>query len=656
MNKQLLTTSIIATLGVFLVYFHYKLALDNLYALIIMASLASSYIGSFTRYFTPISVLLSFLALAYPFLSLPSSLLPSFLIYFFIALGIGIIAIAIPWVWELVIFILLALFSFAHEASFLNVHFMHTYLNIISVLYLSLFSALGFADLSAAAGKGYPGLIKIEGLPKNSTWYAEVNGVFKAENRDLIKGKRVEITFCPQFISGYYFIPDTVNITVKEGRKKVVKFDKTDKIPPADKFPHCFAYFQCKGLPTNIQWSVIVNNVEYSAPASSIITVPLFNTKEGLWNAKEITIGNISFKPTLNNGAIKRGEKTIIEYVSFVQQTTQQQNTKPNLPPLDKWDPKIWIGKEMYGYKILSVIGTGGNGYVLKAEKDGSLYAIKVFSISPSSNVTISMTSNFDLIFKESETLKNLSTNPKFVRIYGIYIDSNNLRSVLKGNAEVYYNYPPAIIMEYMMGGTSLNLAESQIAYSTQWPLIVKEIIKEVAEALAFLHSNSFVHLDVKPENIFFSRDLGKYPEEVYRNIMGSVKLGDLGSSVRIGEKITQATPGYCPPEQIEAIILGKGANPKMDIFALGMTAYTLLILKKDNPISNILNMTIDSYLSGNVSEAMKSIQQAKQVLSSWRPILPQNTPQDLANMIIRSLSLNPEYRPTAEEIVRGLN
>jgi len=639
MNRQLLVTSIIATLGIVL---SFSLDLDKSYPIpfyFIIASLASSYISSFTRHFTPISVVLSFVTLAFPFLF--SS---SFPLQFFLALGLGVVAIAIPWIWELIILVLLVIFYVISGVPFLNT----------SVIFLSLFSGLGFANLRAATGKGYPAIAKIEGLPKNATWYAEINGVFKAENRNSIKGKRVEITFCPQFISGYYFVPDTTTITVTEGRKGIVKFNKANTLPPVDKFPHCFAYFQSKGLPSNIQWSVIVNNVEYSAPTSSIITVPLFNSKEALWSAKEITIGNVTFKPTVDNGIIKRGDRVVIEYTSYVQPTIQQ-NTKPILPPLDKWDPNIWVGKEMYGYKVLSVIGTGGNGYILKAEKDGSLYAIKVFSISPSSNVTVSMISNFDSIFKESETLKNLSKNPKFVRIYGIFIDSNNLRSILKGNAEVYYNYPPAIIMEYMSGGTSLNLAESQIAYSTYWPLIVKEIVKEVAGALAFLHSNGFVHLDVKPENIFFSRELGKYPEEVYRNIIGSVKLGDLGSAVRIGEKISQATPGYCPPEQIEAIILGKGADPKMDIFALGMSAYVLLTLKKDNPASDLLNKAIDNYLSGNVGEALKNVQVAKQVLASWRPSLPQNTPQDLADVIIRSLNVKSEYRPTADEIVRSL-
>jgi len=255
-------------------------------------------------------------------------------------------------------------------------------------------------------------------------------------------------------------------------------------------------------------------------------------------------------------------------------------------------------------------------------------------------------------MFKESETLKQLSRNPKFVTILGFYIDSNNIKSALKGDVNTYYNYPPAIVMEFMEGGTAKDLLTTSIIYSTYWPLIVKEIIKEIAYALDFLHSKGFVHLDVKPENIFFSRNLGNNPEEIYKNISSSIKLGDLGSAVRIGERFYQATPSYSPPEQIEAIITGKGADPKMDIFALGMTAYVLLTGKNDNPISDNLNKAIDAYMAGNVGEALKLIQNAKQILSSWRPILPQNTPSELTRVIVYSININPLSRPSAKQIV----
>lgn len=646
MNKELFVTSIIATLGVTTYYILTNtFSLNSLPVFLIILTLIFSYTSSFIRYVTPLGVIFSFIAVVYPFISNP----PLFLTF---SLLLGIVALAISWIWEFLLLIL----TFTFFVFGLTVEIPSLLTLNSDFFFLAMLSALGFANLRASTGKGYPAEVKVEGLPKGQTWYAEVNRSFIGISSNSIKDKKLEITFCPQFLSGSYYIPDTTTVSVKEGKKKRVHFSQSSSLPPVDKFPHCFAYFQAKGLPTNINWSIIVNNIEYSSSTSSLIIVPMFISITALWSAKEISVGGVVFRPIAPNGVVKRGDKVIIEYTSIVQQFTQQSPQKPLLPPLDKWDPKVWIGRDLYGYRVLSVLGSGGNGYVLKAQKDNSLYAIKVFSIAPSSNVTMSIANSFDQIFKESETLKNLSQNPKFVRIYGIYVDTNNIKSIIKGNSEIYFSYPPAIIMEYMVGGTALNLMESQISYSNYWPFIVRQIVKEVAEALSFLHSNGFVHLDVKPENIFFSRDLGKYPEEVYKNVFGNVRLGDLGSAVRIGERIMQATPSYCPPDQVEAVITGKGANPKMDVFALGMTAYVLLTLRKDNPVSEVLNHAVDLYINSNVGGALKDVQQAKQILYSWRPNLPQNTPQDLANIILRSLNVNPNYRPSADEIVRSLS
>jgi hypothetical protein len=48
------------------------------------------------------------------------------------------------------------------------------------------------------------------------------------------------------------------------------------------------------------------------------------------------------------------------------------------------------------------------------------------------------------------------------------------------------------------------------------------------------------------------------------------VKLGDLGAAKRVGTSFDQYTAEYAPVEQVRAILLGGGADPKMDIFAFG--------------------------------------------------------------------------------------
>jgi hypothetical protein len=56
-----------------------------------------------------------------------------------------------------------------------------------------------------------------------------------------------------------------------------------------------------------------------------------------------------------------------------------------------------------------------------------------------------------------------------------------------------------------------------------------------------------------------------------WHKIHGLSETVNNGSAVKIGGKINQITPEYAPPDQLENLINGKGADPKMDIFALGI-------------------------------------------------------------------------------------
>jgi serine/threonine protein kinase len=93
-------------------------------------------------------------------------------------------------------------------------------------------------------------------------------------------------------------------------------------------------------------------------------------------------------------------------------------------------------------------------------------------------------------------------------------------------------------------------------------------ILTQCAEALAYAHEHGIVHGDLKPSNVFVSRD-------------GSVRLFDFGSAPDLDEaaadpSVTQrfaATPPYASPETLE----GKGVEPRDDLFSLGCLAYELL-------------------------------------------------------------------------------
>ncbi len=97
----------------------------------------------------------------------------------------------------------------------------------------------------------------------------------------------------------------------------------------------------------------------------------------------------------------------------------------------------------------------------------------------------------------------------------------------------------------------------------------VLEMIAEIADALAYAHSNNVVHRDIKPANVMRQRD-------------GSVKVTDFGIARVVSESQTQTgmilgTPSYMSPEQVAA----KKIDGRSDLFSLGSVCYELLCGEK---------------------------------------------------------------------------
>ena len=94
----------------------------------------------------------------------------------------------------------------------------------------------------------------------------------------------------------------------------------------------------------------------------------------------------------------------------------------------------------------------------------------------------------------------------------------------------------------------------------------VRRIIREIADALHYAHQRGLIHRDVKPSNVFLTT-------------AGPAKLLDFGIAVHSERSVTSqsgrlGSPCYMPPEQI----LGQPLDGRTDLYALGMTAYELIV------------------------------------------------------------------------------
>jgi serine/threonine protein kinase len=100
---------------------------------------------------------------------------------------------------------------------------------------------------------------------------------------------------------------------------------------------------------------------------------------------------------------------------------------------------------------------------------------------------------------------------------------------------------------------------------------VATNIIRAVAEGLAFAHNKGIVHRDIKPMNILF-------------NVDGIPKLVDFGiaklvqsqqSVVHTREGLSLGSPTYMSPEQVKG---KKDIDKRADIYALGVTFYKMLV------------------------------------------------------------------------------
>lgn len=202
-------------------------------------------------------------------------------------------------------------------------------------------------------------------------------------------------------------------------------------------------------------------------------------------------------------------------------------------------------------YEMLRVLGQGGMGSVMLARsvKDGRAVAIK--TLLPEVAVSEQSLKRF---MREIEVAASLQ--------------HQNIVSYIEHGT---HNGIVYLVTEYVTGMDASKLAKMR-GGKLNYKEVVR-IIEQTLMALEFAHTKGFVHRDIKEQNILVE---GSYPNYIAKltdfGLSKSYKQTGMSGVTMVGD--VAGTIAYMPPEQVRDF---KEVRPPSDIYAVGMTAYSLL-------------------------------------------------------------------------------
>jgi serine/threonine-protein kinase len=200
--------------------------------------------------------------------------------------------------------------------------------------------------------------------------------------------------------------------------------------------------------------------------------------------------------------------------------------------------PQTLIGQTLAGkYRVIERLGQGQNAVVYKAQQLNldRYVALKV--------IERGNRAGYERLQQESQVLAQFH-HPGIRQVYSIETDGPYIFAVL----------------DYIEQSLKQRIEERRQRQQAFIRSETVQLLRPIGQVLDYLHSRSWAHMDVKPENILVADD-------------GRVVLADFGVAQLFGPPRTLGTATYVAPEVINAQPVGATT----DLYSLAVIAFEML-------------------------------------------------------------------------------
>lgn len=210
------------------------------------------------------------------------------------------------------------------------------------------------------------------------------------------------------------------------------------------------------------------------------------------------------------------------------------------------------LGKDIPQYQLSELIGKGSFGRVYKAKslKTSRLVAIKIIDIEEGDTLNPKLADTYSDLLKEINALQLLSDS-----------GAKNVNHVIEA---VPVGHSMWVVTEYCAGGSVATLMRPTAPGGLQEKWIIP-ILREVAEAIYWVHGQGIIHRDLKCANVLITE-------------VGDVQLCDFGVAGVIETKFDKRTTFIGTPHWMAPELFDDSASygTEVDIWAFGAMVYEI--------------------------------------------------------------------------------